>query len=303
MKGVNLANALEAPVEGDWGVILEESYFDAVKAAGFTMVRIPLDFASHAAPEAPFAISDAFMNRVEEVLGWATARGLGAVLSFHSYTGLYREPEAHRNRYLGIWENVAKRFAGRYPNCLFEPLNEPHGAVTQAFWNNLIPDVVQAVRRNDPDRALVFGGLNYNDALLFGDLVFPEGVDNLIATFHYYQPYQFTHQGADWVEYSDEWLGREWTGSDEEMEAVRNAFAKAAEWSTRTGIPMFLGEFGCSLKADEASRIRWTKALRQEAESWGFGWAYWDFCAGMAIYDKEKAAFYPGMAEALIGSE
>lgn len=41
-RGVNFGNALEAPNEGEWGVTLKSEYFDLIKNAGFTSVRIPI---------------------------------------------------------------------------------------------------------------------------------------------------------------------------------------------------------------------------------------------------------------------
>ena len=41
-RGVNLGNALEAPVEGEWGVTLREEYFRLIREAGFDAVRIPI---------------------------------------------------------------------------------------------------------------------------------------------------------------------------------------------------------------------------------------------------------------------
>ena len=37
-RGLNLANALEAPKEGEWGVTLKAEYFRAIKQAGFDSV-------------------------------------------------------------------------------------------------------------------------------------------------------------------------------------------------------------------------------------------------------------------------
>ncbi|MGO8996413.1 MAG: hypothetical protein ACLQVI_24120 [Polyangiaceae bacterium] len=38
-------------------------------------------------------------------------------------------------------------------------------------------------------------------------------------------------------------------------------------------------------KADAASRVAWTRAVRQEAEKRGIPWAYWDDGASFEIYD------------------
>ncbi|HKD37098.1 MAG TPA: hypothetical protein VKB78_09865, partial [Pirellulales bacterium] len=55
-RGINLGNALEAPHEGDWGVTLKESYFEAIASAGFDSVRIPVRWSAHAAESQPYTI-------------------------------------------------------------------------------------------------------------------------------------------------------------------------------------------------------------------------------------------------------
>ena len=47
-RGINLGNALEAPNEGDWGVVLQPDYFKAIAQAGFNSVRIPIRWSNHA---------------------------------------------------------------------------------------------------------------------------------------------------------------------------------------------------------------------------------------------------------------
>jgi hypothetical protein len=41
-------------------------------------------------------------------------------------------------------------------------------------------------------------------------------------------------------------------------------------------MPIYLGEFGAGDTADLASRIAWTRIVRQEAERRGIGWCAWD---------------------------
>ena len=43
-RGLNLGNVLSAPVEGNWAGAATEQYFIDVANAGFTNVRIPMDF-------------------------------------------------------------------------------------------------------------------------------------------------------------------------------------------------------------------------------------------------------------------
>ena len=42
-RGVNLGDALEAPRDGQWGVVIVKQYFELIKKAGFNSVRIPIN--------------------------------------------------------------------------------------------------------------------------------------------------------------------------------------------------------------------------------------------------------------------
>ena len=55
-------------------------------------------------------------------------------------------------------------------------------------------------------------------------------------------------------------------------------------FADRTGLRVYLGEFGAIVHADLASRERYTRLVRTEAEKRGLGWAYWDFCQLFAAF-------------------
>ncbi len=54
---------------------------------------------------------------------------------------------------------------------------------------------------------------------------------NLLATFHFYEPFPFTHQGADWVEGADQWRGTTWVGTEAERKYIIKKMEQAAVWS------------------------------------------------------------------------
>ena len=63
-RGINFGNMLEAPNEGDWGLRVQEKYFDLVKEAGFDFVRLQVRWNSHAG----FGIYDPNVNAWREDL-------------------------------------------------------------------------------------------------------------------------------------------------------------------------------------------------------------------------------------------
>ena len=300
-KGVNLGNALEAPQEGAWGVRLDETFFALIADAGFASVRIPVRWSAHAAKEAPYAIDKAFFDRVDWAVKQALSHKLTAIVNMHHYEELVEAPDAHRERFLALWRQIAEHFRGYPDEMFFEILNEPCKKLTNDWWNAAAAEAIGIVRKDHPTRAIVVGPTEWNGVSQLKNLRLPRDDKNLIVTFHYYQPFHFTHQGAEWVgKESASWLGTKWSGMEEEKKAVRKDMDEAERWARENGMPLFLGEFGAYSKAEMPSRARWTAFVRSEAERRGFSWAYWEFCSGFGVYDPVEKKWRKDLLEALI---
>jgi endoglucanase len=300
-RGINIGNALEAPAEGEWGVTLKEEYFDIIKNAGFNSVRIPICWSAHARTEKPYTIEPQFFKRTDEVITQALARGFVVILTMHHYNELYADPAGHRERFLALWRQIAARYKNCPASLAFEPLNEPHDRLGAAGWNQLIKESLPVIRESNPTRTLLLGPVNYNDIRQLSTLELPEADRNLIVSIHYYLPYEFTHQGAHWQPGSDAWLGKRWTGSDVETQAIRNHFSEAAAWAKAHRRPVCISEFGAIRKADTDSRARWTKCVADAAIAHGFSFTCWDFCAEyFGLYDPQKKAWRKQLLEAVV---
>jgi endoglucanase len=299
-RGINLGNALEAPKEGAWGVTLKADYFKAISEAGFDSVRLPVKWSAHAAMEAPYAIDAKFAERVDWAVDQALANKLNIVLDLHHYGEMDADPDKHSPRLIALWEQIATRYADRPASVHFELLNEPHDKLTVEKWNAAIPKVLAAVRKTNPTRPVIVGPANWNAIRALDALQLPDD-RNLIVTVHFYDPFQFTHQGASFVKDAAKWKGRQWTGTDGEQDAIRKSFAKTAAWAKKRNLPVFLGEFGTYQEADTDSRARWTRFVVAEAEKLGFSWAYWEFCSGFGAFDPKAETWRKPLKEALVG--
>ncbi len=112
-RGINLGNALEAPKEGQWGVVLKEEYFKLIKEAGFDSVRIPIRWSAHALTEKPYTIEQNFFERVDWAVKNALFRGLFVIINMHNYDEIYENPKEHSERFLALWQQIAEH----YSNC------------------------------------------------------------------------------------------------------------------------------------------------------------------------------------------
>jgi endoglucanase len=300
-RGVNLGNALEAPKEGEWGVTLEPDYFRLISEQGFDSVRVPIRWSAHALTDTPFTIDPVFFDRIDWVVEQAVANDLVVILNIHHYEEIFSDPPGQRERFLALWEQIAGHYQDTPETVVFELLNEPNGdQLTAPVWNELAAEALAVVRRGNPQRFVIIGPVNWNNVDALSSLELPADDRRIIATFHYYNPFQFTHQGAEWTAGSDSWLGTTWEATETQRAAVQRDLEKAAQWSRENQRPVYLGEFGAYHKADMQSRARWTEFVARTAEAGGMSWAYWEFCAGFGIYDPTLQMYIKRLVDALI---
>ena len=302
-RSVNLGNALEAPTEGSWGVTLKEKYFQLIKDAGFNGVRIPIRWSTHAKIDSPYTINNSFFSRIDWAINQAFKNGLTVIINVHHYEEIFNEPEKHRARFLSLWKQISNHYLLYPKELLFEILNEPHNKLTSSLWNQFLDDAIKLVRKSNPNRTLVIGTANWGGISGLSDLVLPENDTNIIVTFHYYNPFHFTHQGAEWVTGSDRWLGIKWQGTVDEKDAVIQDINTAVSWANDKNVPLFMGEFGTYNKADDISRYTWTKFVSSEAEKRNISWAYWEFCSGFGVYDQTASDWNTLILQALIPNQ
>ena len=299
---VNLGNALEAPTEGEWGVTLKEEFFQVISQKGFTAIRLPVRWSAHALKEAPYTIDPEFFKRVDWAVAQAFANNLAIVVNMHHYEEMALDPAGNQARFLAIWQQIAEHYQA-YPNALmFEPMNEPNGLLNAKHWNDLISLALPEIRATNPTRNIVIGPAEWNGMRALDDLILPPDNQHIIVTFHYYNPFQFTHQGAEWVPGSESWLGTEW-GSNAEEQYIKYDFDIVKAWAKENQRPIFLGEFGAYSKADMASRARWTDFVARQVEARNFSWGYWEFCAGFGLYDFTTNQWHEELVQALIPSQ
>lgn len=299
-RGVNLGNALEAPNEGEWGVTLKSEYFDLIKNAGFTSVRIPIRWSAHAAASAPYTIANSFLQRIDWAVEQALTRKLAVVINIHHYDEIMANPPAHKARFLALWQQLASHYKNYSGDLFFELLNEPNSLLTGDLWNEYLQEAIVTIRQTNPGRIIVVGPTSWYYIGLVNTLALPVDDRNLIVAFHYYNPFQFTHQGAEWVTGSNAWLGTQWLGTAAERQTIRQEFAAAAQWGAEHQRPLNLGEFGAYSKADMTSRALWTDFVARTAEANGMSWHYWEFIAGFGVYNGTANDWHYSLLNALI---
>lgn len=304
-RGINMGNTFEAPSETAWGNPWKPEYFERIAALGFNHVRIPVswELESRSLPNAPYTINETFKTRIVEVVDKALAEGLMVILNMHHHNEFMSDPVGQRDRFLALWEQIADLFEGYPDELLFEVLNEPTDALTPELWNVRFAEGLSVIRQKHPNRPVLMGVAEFGGLGAVPKMVFPDD-DNIIISVHYYNPFHFTHQGAEWTGgEADTWLGTKWNDTQGERDAVINEFAQAIAIANENNIPINIGEFGAYNKADMDSRARWTTFLARWFEQQGFSWTYWEFSAGFGIFNPATNAYHQKLVDALLHNE
>jgi hypothetical protein len=179
----------------------------ALRRAGIDFVRLPVDPGPLLA--FPGERRERLMRDVLDAIALCNEQALAVVVNLHpngathhwnpqNLIGSVNAPLF--TRYLGLVRDLAARLARLdSARVAFEPVNEPPQGCGSADWPLMQSDLLRAARLAAPQLPLVatgacggmIAGLETLDAR-FGDA-------NLIYTFHFYEPYVFSHQGAPWM--------------------------------------------------------------------------------------------------------
>lgn len=300
-KGINIGNTFEAPTENAWGNPWNPSYFRMIAGLGFSHVRLPIrwDTSERTMTEPPYTISGNFLERIKGVVDEALKNKLHIIINMHHHESLFKDPAGQKARFLSQWQQIADYFKTYPDSLLFEILNEPQeGLANAGLWNQFAAEALSEIRKTNPNRYVLICSSNWSGTSGLDLLELPND-KNLILTVHYYNPFDFTHQGADFAN-MEHITGIKWLDTEIEREAVRQDFREVKLFSEKHNIPVHVGEFGTYNKADMDSRARWTTFLSRFFDEQGYSWAYWEFSSGFGIYNPATEKYQQPLVNALL---
>jgi hypothetical protein len=286
---------------------------------GFDNVRLSIDQAPlEEDPRGAEGLNDEFITRLDRALDTILADGMAVQVDLHpedSYKQGVRNNNGSVDRLVQLWRRLAAHYANRDPErVFFEVMNEPE--VNDPYrWAGIQARVATAIREVAPHHTIIATGPNYSDIV---DLLtlhpLPDG--NVIYNFHFYDPHEFTHQGASWgptywsyehgIPYPPtessmaELVKQVPDGADRfrlenywldhwDAHRIRLLMDEAADWGRRNHAPLICNEFGVYREvAPAASRLAWLRDVRTALEADGIGWAMWDYHEGFGVAVKDK---------------
>lgn len=309
-RGVNLSQWLQEPTarQVQFSKYTKKD-FQNIKSLGCDVIRLPINLHGMTSGAPDYTIDPLLFDVLDAAVDWAEELGLHIILDNHSF-----DPAVNTSPLIGstltpVWKQMATHFKDRSPLIYYEILNEPHG-ISDAVWNIIQRNVLDSIRTIDKKHTVIIGPAGWNS---YANLdAMPDYPDtNLIYTFHFYDPFIFTHQGASWASPSlvplagvpfpydaarmpsvppalagtyiaGELSNYQNTGTAAKIQSTLDI---AVNFKNTRSVKIFCGEFGVyKPNSTNDDRVRWYQTVRSYLELKGIAWTSWDYQGGFGLF-------------------
>lgn len=304
-----------------------QGYYDA----GIRGVRIPTDYYLMASSNGASSLNSTNIAKLDAAIQMCLDIGFNIIVNVHNavpewdgtdISDRIQSNTTFRATFVAFWENYADHLSQFSADRLvLEPLNEPIFTSNPTFWTNTIaPDLVDAIRDNAPNHTILLSGPEWSNSLQLHNFD-PSvvGDTNVIYNIHFYEPFFFTHQGADWVNSTEIQSMRHvpYPSSPERVAAIlpeqTNANAKdwlvgygeerwgpdklaqdldaGIDWARANNVAVMVTEFGVLRTwSDPVDRAHWYRDVRLHLEDRDVPWMIWSDLNGFG-FDFETGSY------------
>ena len=302
-----------------------EKMFAEIAENGFKTVRIPINFGAWANYEKLYKwTNEEGLKTADNFVKWALDNDLNAIIDLHhvEFDGKV-SGAATTERIVWLWKEIAERYKNTNPDkVFFEIRNEPH-EIKAEDWREQAETIIKSVRNIAPNHTLIVGFHDWNSRTALIESK-PFDDKNIIYTFHYYDPFIFTHQGATWAgeglpelkkvpfpadgkikvpeTAKGKWVENQIKSYKEDSNAGKmfTDLKAAKDWSVKNNVPIFLGEFGSFSKYPTLEdRCRHAATVYSALGKLDIPSAWWEWDGGFNMFEKGTTKIAPCMRKAI----
>jgi len=286
-----------------------------IKSVGFDHVRFTVEPAPLMNASDPSSLNSAYLRYFDAAMDMILRQGLAVIVDIHPSDEfkLRLKDDRQVENFAKFWRALAQHLSTRDPEMVFlETINEP--MVEDSYrWFGIQAKLVAAIRAGAPHHTIIVSGHRWSGLWEMLALE-PYSDPNIIYNFHYYEPFAFTHQGANWAGPNLQFyrnvpypsspeavagildtindqparLNLVHYGQDRwNAERIDRDVSMAAEWGAKHQVPVTCNEFGAFRRfSNPADRARWIADMRAALEKHGIGWTMWDYAGGFSVVNK-----------------
>lgn len=307
--GVNVTNWFQAPTPRQVQFTkYTKTDFENIKSLGCDVIRLPINLHAMTNGEPDYTIDPLFFSMLDQVVEWADELEIYLILDNHTFDPDIDTSPDVEDILVKVWQQMAAHYKNHSEYLLYEVLNEPHG-ISDELWGQIQQSAIDAIRTEDSKHTIVVGGAGWNSFNNLSKL--PNYKDNnLLYTFHFYDPFLFTHQGAGWTdleplrsipfpynagempvfpqELKDSWAEDLFNDYERQgnAEYMKQLIDRAANFRDSRNVPVFCGEFGVFIPySNNDDRVLWYEITRKYFDEKQIPWTIWDYKGGFGIFE------------------
>ena len=314
-----------------------QATFTNLKRAGFTSVRIPVSWLKMIGPAPEYKIDEAWLNRVYEVVGFAHNAGLNVIVNTHhdenhgvsnTYQWLDIKNAANNAKLnttikaeiQAVWTQIATKFKDCGDWLILESFNELNDGGwgwSSEFradptrqcnilneWNQVFVNAVRATGGENATRWLGVPTYAANPEFEKYFTMPSDPAGKMMLAVHFYDPSNYTigdNQWSDWGHTGA--AGKKETWGDEDH--VQTVFGNLRTKYVDKNVPVYLGEFGCSMRNKNDNRawrfyLYYLEYVVKAAKTYGMSCFLWD--NGAEGYGKERHGYINHGTGAYLGN-
>jgi endoglucanase len=313
-KGVNLSGWFQAAAPRQIQFkMFTKTDFEQIKSLGCDVVRLPINLHAMTSGAPNYTLDPLFLNMLDQVVDWSEELQMNLILDNHTFDPAVNTSPGIADPLVKVWAQMAQHYANRSSYLYYEVLNEPHG-IDAPTWGTIQQSVIDAIRAHDTQHYIVVGGVNWNSYATLENI--PVYTDTkLIYTFHFYDPFIFTHQGASWTDPSlspltgvpfpysagampatpaslrGTWIEGAMTNysNDGTIAKIRQLIDISVSFKAQRNVPVFCGELGVFIpNSNQNHRVEWYEEVRTYLNQKGISWTTWDYKGGFGLFEKNS---------------
>lgn len=277
---------------------------------GFKTLRLPVSFDHWEDRKSPYNIdSVSYFMAIDSAIVWCNLYNMKLVIDYHHgnlYDGNFWN---ELPRVIELWKQIANRYKNTDPNkVFFELYNEPNG-ISTSNWKTAAQSIISVIRPILKNHTFILGANNWNSQYNMRDILVSD--TNIIYTFHFYEPFLFTHQGASWVGGDVSTIGipfpydasrmppknpacvssfgvSQYNGYKTQATCsnMYNSLNIAKTFSNTYNVPIWCGEWGTYKKYIPLNdRCTYTQCIKTHLDNLKIPFAYWEWNEDFSIFN------------------
>jgi aryl-phospho-beta-D-glucosidase BglC (GH1 family) len=315
--GVNFNQWFEATgfQQIDFNKYKKKDFLNLKKMNG-GIVRLPINFEAMTSGSPNYTINNNFFAYLDSAVNWAEELNMYLIIDNHTF---YQDPRIYNvieDRLNKMWNQISLRYKDRSNYILYETCNEPR-EVSDSLWGSIQQHVINTIRSNDNKHTIIVTAANWSN---YANLTYlPVYTDNnLIYTFHFYDPMVFTHQNASFINpatnslrnipfpynpsrmpsFPNDLLGTSFETQYNNynqlgtVDHIRQLLDIAINFKKTRHVRVFCGELGVHIPgAQNYDRVQWYNTVCSYLTQNNIPFTMWDYKDVFGLYEYPKKSF------------